>query len=74
MAETAMRFDADISVRRLDQDAGVDAKSIMQLMMLAAVCGTELEFTASGTDADAAMSELTALVKGNFSEDAVDDH
>ena len=34
LAETAMRFKAEILVRRLDQNKSVDGKSIMQLMML----------------------------------------
>ncbi|MEE2907314.1 MAG: HPr family phosphocarrier protein [Planctomycetota bacterium] len=71
-AETAMRFDADITVRREDQDTMVDGKSIMQLMMLAAVRGTNLTVTATGADADAALSDLTALVKSRFSEDNLD--
>ena len=72
LAETAMRFDAEIWVRRLDQDKSVDGKSIMQLMMLAAVCGTELEVAAEGDDAKEALAELVSLVEGNFSEDVVD--
>ena len=71
-AEAAQEFDADITIRRTDKPSPVDAKSIMQLMMLAAVCGTELEVVAKGQDAEAAVSELTALVENRFSEDVVE--
>ena len=72
LAETAMRFNSEISVRRVDQDKSVDGKSIMQLMMLAAVCGTELEISANGDDAHDALTELSSLIDGKFSEDVVD--
>ena len=42
LAEAAMRYESEVTIQRLDQGKAVDAKSIMQLMMLAAVCGTEL--------------------------------
>ena len=46
-----------------------NGKSIMQLMMLAAVQGTKLTVTAEGQDAELALSELTELVANKFSED-----
>ena len=72
LAEAAMRFESEIRVRRLDQDEAVDAKSIMQLMMLAAICGTRLELTATGVDSANAIADLQTLIEGNFSEDVVD--
>ena len=72
LAETAMRFNSDIAIRRVDQDKSVDGKSIMQLMMLAAVCGTKLEISANGDDASDALAELSILIEGKFSEDVVD--
>ena len=67
--ETAMRFKADITVRRCDQDETIDGKSIMQMMMLAATQGTELEIIARNEDCEDAIKELVALVKGKFQED-----
>lgn len=67
--EVASRFDTDISIRRTDQSEQVDGKSIMQLMMLAATQGTELELVASGLEAQKAIDELVLLVKSNFNED-----
>ncbi len=69
LAETAQRFAADITVRRIDQSEPVDAKSIMQIMMLAATAGTELEISAKGDGAADAVRELTALVAAGFDED-----
>jgi phosphocarrier protein HPr len=67
--ELASDFRSDIGVRRTDQDDGVDGKSIMQMMMLAATQGTEIEITAVGADAAEAVRQLVALVKSKFEED-----
>jgi phosphocarrier protein len=67
--ELACDFQADISVRRTDQSDPVDGKSIMQMMMLAATQGTEIEITAAGADARKAVEQLVALVKSRFEED-----
>ena len=69
LAETAQGFDSDITVRRTDQDDSVDTKSIMQLMMLAATEGTELEIKADGHDAEQAVQRLIELIKSGFDED-----
>ena len=67
--EVASKFESNISVARTDQNETVDGKSIMQLMMLAATKGTELEITGSGPQAQTAVDELIELVKSNFSEE-----
>ena len=67
-AERAQKHAADITVSRIDQDNAVDAKSIMQLMMLAATAGTELEIKATGPDAADAVAELAQLVQSGFNE------
>ena len=67
--ETACKYKADVTVRRCDQDEFVDGKSIMQLMMLAATHGTQIEITSNGDDAREAISELVTLVKSNFQEE-----
>jgi len=69
LAETAQAFDSDITLRRTDQDDAVDAKSIMQLMMLAATEGTELEIKADGHDAEQAVKRLIELIRSGFDED-----
>ena len=69
LAEIAQEFDSEISIRRMDHDDMVDAKSIMQLMMLAATEGTELEIKATGPDADASIQRLVELIKTGFDEE-----
>ena len=67
--QAASAFEADIQVCRCDQCDAVDGKSIMQVMMLAATCGTELCITATGDDAETAVAELSALVESKFQEE-----
>ena len=67
--ETASQYESKITTRRTDQDETVDGKSIMQLMMLAATKGTELEISAQGPDAQDAVTNLVSLIKSNFSEE-----
>lgn len=47
----------------------VDGKSIMQMMMLAATRGVELEIIAVGDDAQATVQMLKDLVDSGFGED-----
>lgn len=67
--EAAMAFESEVTVRRTDQDEAVDGKSIMQMLMLAGTCGTEIEITASGPDEATALDSLAALVNAGFNED-----
>lgn len=66
-ADTAAQFKADIHV--IKGGNKYDGKSIMNLMMLAATQGTELEITASGPDADDALSALQTLIESSFDEE-----
>lgn len=65
--DLANSFESDISVS--NQDVSVDAKSIMQMTMLAATCGTRLRIRAQGSDAAVAIQSLQGLVKRNFRDD-----
>ena len=67
--ETASKYQAEVSVCRTDQSEPVDGRSIMQMMMLAATEGTQLEISATGEDAENAVEALVELVKSNFQED-----
>jgi len=59
--DTASRFNCDIVVSNGQMDA--DGKSIMQMSMLAATCGTRLHLRAEGRDADEALNALRELVE-----------
>jgi phosphocarrier protein len=64
---TANRFRADIRIERGDQ--AVNAKSIMGIMMLAASQGTEIDVSADGDDAEAAIIAISELIGDRFGED-----
>ena len=59
--DVASRYCAEISVSNGETD--VDAKSIMQMTMLAATCGTFLTIRAEGEDASGALEDLRELVE-----------
>ena len=65
--QLAITFDADIDVRKGDQT--VEGTSIMDLMMLCALPGTEITLAAKGPDAIAALDALQALVEDRFGEE-----
>lgn len=66
--DLANTFTSDISVSH--NDMSVDAKSIMQMTMLAATCGARLKIQATGADAQQAAEALYALVECEFSDDS----
>ena len=59
--ETAKTFGSSIIVRSGGKE--VDGKSIMQMSMLAATCGSKLRITAEGPDAQEAIATLWELFK-----------
>ncbi len=65
--ETASRFDADVYLERGGNCA--DAKSIMEVLMLAAENGSDLLIKADGEDAEAAVEALSQLVASKFDEE-----
>jgi len=65
--KTACEFDAEIWVRK--NGTAVSGRSIMGLMMLAAASGAELELTATGPQAEIAVTALARLIECKFDED-----
>jgi len=59
--DIANRFDSEINVS--NGETNVDGKSIMQISMLAATCGTKLKVRAKGPDAREAINALKELVE-----------
>ena len=59
--DIANRFESEINVS--NGEMSVDGKSIMQISMLAATCGTKLKVTAKGPDARKAVDALKDLVE-----------
>ena len=62
----AAGFQSDVFMSR--NERRVNAKSIMGVMMLAAGMGTEVELETVGTDEQAAMDALVALIDNKFGE------
>ena len=65
--KTANRFAAEILVEKDGEK--INGKSIMGLMMLAAGPGSKLILHVRGVDAQAAITELEALVQRKFDEE-----
>ncbi len=65
--DLASSFASEVWVSKGDERVG--GKSIMEMMMLAATKGTELEVTATGVDAKACVRALAKLVADGFGED-----
>ena len=63
-AKVASRFNADVEVEK--DGTIVSGKSIMALMTLEAVSGSELKVTATGLQAHEVLNELEALVARKF--------
>ena len=66
LIDLASGFESRIRMYRDGREA--DAKSIMQVMMLAASKGTDLEVAAQGPDAAEAVAAIERLVVGRFGE------
>ena len=65
--QTVEKFDANIRVTHRGETVG--GTSIMGLMSLAAARGTDITVEASGTEAEAVMAAIDALVSGRFGEE-----
>ena len=63
----ASGFNADVTVSH--DGSSVTGTSIMGLMMLAAGIGDNIEISASGPEAEAAVAKLTSLVLDKFGEE-----
>ncbi len=81
LVRVASGFHSKVVLRRVDGAKsgqveaecgdGVDAKSILSVLMLAATCGTQLEVCADGVDEEAAIAAVEALFADAFGETVV---
>jgi phosphocarrier protein len=62
----ASQFSADVEIAK--DGLGVNGKSIMGVMMLAAECGSSILIRADGPDAEQAVEALARLVASGFGE------
>jgi phosphocarrier protein HPr len=63
----ANQYEAEIQVRRGELTA--NGRSIMGLMMLSAGVGNDVEVSARGRDAEAALAAIVDLIGRKFDED-----
>lgn len=70
IATTASRYAAEIQITK--DGMTIDAKSVLELLMLAAECGSQLTISADGADSKQAVAAIAELVKGRFGELDVD--
>jgi phosphocarrier protein HPr len=68
VVRTASRFQSTLRLERLDGSVRADAKSILNVLMLAAVGGTELRAIADGRDEAEALAALSGLFEDGFGE------
>ena len=66
LAALTSSFDSQIQI---GHEKLVDGKSILSLMMLAAVKGTMLNIIADGEDEELAITAIVALINNRFDED-----
>ena len=63
---TANRFSSTVKIVKNGDE--IDGKSILGILTLAAVQGTEIILKVSGKDEDRALSALISLINNNFME------
>jgi phosphocarrier protein len=68
LVHLAARFKSNVSLQRVDGGATADAKSILNVLMLAATSGTELSASAEGIDEAEALAALSELFSNGFGE------
>ena len=67
LVDLANRYEAKIEIVKGEQK--VDAKSIMQVMTLAATQGTRLRLSGAGADAEQALEAMAKLIAEKFHEE-----
>ena len=67
LVQAAAQFTAEIYLSKGEVE-GVNGKSIMGVMMLAAEQGAQVTVRAEGEDAEAAVAALIALLESNFED------
>ena len=66
IVKTAGRFKSSIQISK--DGISADAKSIMNVMMLAAACESTVDITVSGDDEKDAIAAILELFANNFNE------
>jgi len=67
IAQEAQKYEAEISFFQDERE--IDAKSILDILTLAAPKGSDLRITAQGSDAREALDSICRLFEERFGED-----
>ena len=67
LVQLSNQFHSQIVLHKEDERA--DAKSIMEVLMLAGTKDTRLEIVADGSDEEVALEEVRRLIDNKFEED-----
>jgi phosphocarrier protein len=68
--DLANSFKSDITVHKFGEEPGeADGKSVMQMIILAAIEGTKMRIDAEGEDAEDAVAKLAELFETKFGEE-----
>ena len=68
LVRVASQFQSTLKLQRLDTGQSADAKSILNVLMLAASSGTSIRAIADGVDEDAALNAIAELFRDSFGE------
>ena len=68
LVKVASGFDAEVRIGKDGQN--VDARSIMGLLMLGAVIGSDVTVEAEGPEAEAALQAVVTLIENRFDEES----
>ena len=69
LVEGTTRWPEATEIQVAKDGRAVDGRSILDLMMLGAARGDEIELIVAGEDAEAAMAEIAQLVETGFGEE-----
>lgn len=67
LSELALRFGSKVTLAYNSNT--IDAKNILDVMVLGASCGQTIEVTTEGDDEQAAVDAISALVNARFNEE-----
>jgi phosphocarrier protein HPr/phosphocarrier protein len=66
--ELAAKFQSDIKIQPQGVDMQIDGKSVLGLMTLGLAKGSVVQISATGSDAEDAVNQLSELVASGFGE------
>jgi len=68
LVQLANNYRSEVRLARAGTNHPVDGKSILGVLLLAAVCGTEIVVTVSGDDEQEAIEAICNLIGNGFGE------